>query len=224
MFAMKRFLFLLAVGTGLFAQSLVAGDEQTPCGGTVSIAEMPEEWQLKSPRDEIAAKGSRDPEQKAWILEAENREGIDGFWEKIFSVEGGKSYRFFALRKASEIDHERRSCVVRIEWEDEKGSKVESPHRVNPAYFGSDTTAAQPDFPRDKEMRNDGWRVVEDVYQAPEKAVRAVVQLHLRWAPGGKVTWKNVTFAESEPLPSRKVKLAAVHFNLPGSGTAPFRK
>lgn len=190
-------------------------------GAVVSQAadELPEGWELKTPRAELAVEGRYDDATDTWHLAAPDREGMNGFWEKTFTIEGGKPVRFFALRKAENIDHPRRSCVVRIEWYDAEGGPVRSPHGVNPAYFGSKTAGkAQPDFPRDKETRADGWTVVEDSYPAPESAARAVVQLHLRWAPGGSVMWKNVTFAEAEPLPPRKVTLAAVHHNLPGKG------
>ncbi|MCB1090662.1 MAG: carbon-nitrogen hydrolase family protein, partial [Verrucomicrobiae bacterium] len=126
--------------------------------------------------------------------------------------------RFSVLRKAEKVEHSRRSCAVRIEWRGAKGEMVTSPEKVNPAYFGADTTAARPEFPRDKTERNDGWTLVEDIYRVPDQAVEAVVQLHLRWAPGGEVTWKNVSLAEIDPPSPRKVKLAAVHFNLPGGG------
>lgn len=137
---------------------------------------------------------------------------------KSFAVEGGKTMRFSALRLSEHVEYPRRSCAVRIEWFGPKGEAVESPEKVNPAYFGQDTTTARPEFPRDKEVRRDGWTVVEDLYAVPEKATRAVVQLHLRWAANGSVAWKNVTFAETAAPEPRKVKLAAIHHNLPGSG------
>ncbi len=186
--------------------------------GVRAMEKATDGWEMKAPRDEIGVDGTHGARSNSLTLASPEKEGMNGFWEKTFPIEGGKPYRFFALRKAEGVEHERRSCVVRIEWYDAEGGRVDSPHRVNPAYFGSDTARAQPDFPRDRETRRDGWTVVEDAYEAPEKAARAVVQLHLRWAPGGSVAWKNVTFTESDPVPPRRVKLAAVHFNLPGSG------
>lgn len=210
---------LLVIALFLFsAPSLRAGDDQQPCGGPIAVVMAPEGWEVKSPRDEIAVTGSFDEKSNAFRLESPDQEGMNGFWEKTFPIEGGKHYRFFSLRKATDVEHARRSCVVRIEWYNAKGGSVQSPHPVNPAYFGSATGTAKPDFPRDREVRNDGWTVVEDVFHAPVDAAKAVVQLHLRWAPGGAVDWKNVTLAEVAPPAPRKVKLAAVHFNLPGNG------
>ena len=114
------------------------------------------------------------------------------------------------------MSHPRRSCVVRIEWHDGSGRPVASNEEVNPAYFGSSATTARPDFPRDKESRPGGWVLVEDTYHVPDDAKRAVIQLHLRWAPGGAVEWKDVGFDECPRPPARTVKLAAIHHNLPG--------
>lgn len=199
---------------------LGAGQDGKSRGGPAATAPATAEsaWELKSPRDEIAVQGSLDPATGALELVSPNEEGSNGFWEKTYAVTGGKPFRFSALRRAEAVEHPRRSCEVRIAWQDEKGGQVTSPHPVNPAYRGKATTAAVPDFPRDREFRRDGWTLVADTYEVPEKAAKAVVQLHLRWAPGGRVVWKDVTFAESDPLPPRKVKLAAIHYNLPGGG------
>src|SRR5439155_7819555 len=62
----------------------------------------------------------------------------------------------------------------------------------------------------------DGWTEVSDTYQAPAKATQAIVELHLLWAPGGKIEWADVSLAETAAPPGRKVRLAAVHFRPSG--------
>src|SRR6185436_7780518 len=44
-------------------------------------------------------------------------------------------------------------------------------------------------------------------------------ELHLQWAPSGKVAWSDVTLSEVAPPPPRKVRLAAVHFRPEGGKT-----
>jgi len=39
-----------------------------------------------------------------------------------------------------------------------------------------------------------------------------MVELHLQWAPRGRVEWSSVSLAETTPPPSRKVRLATIHF------------
>jgi len=175
------------------------------------------EWVLKSPRPELAIKGSLGADGEL-ILQSDSREGLNGFWEKRFSVEGAQWVRFQAWRKAANVFSERRSCVVRIEWEGEQGEPVESPRRVNPAYFGSEVTRARPDFPRDKGRDKAGRVEVSDVYPVPKGATTAIVQLHLRWAPSASVSWHQVSLEEVEAPSPRRVKLAAVHTRLAGGG------
>jgi predicted amidohydrolase len=58
------------------------------------------------------------------------------------------------------------------------------------------------------------------VYRAPSKATQALVELHLQWAPHGKVEWSEISLAPSAAPAGRKVRLAAVHFQ-PKNGKSP---
>ncbi len=169
-------------------------------------------WTKESPRDEIAPLFEK-TDDKNLKLTAQKK-GTNGYWKRVFAVEGGKNYQFQTTRFATGIEHPRRSCVVRIEWYGPNGQRVESPHKINPAYFGKDTGPAQPDFPRDKKTNKDGSVLVEEIYEAPEKATEAHVQLHLRWTEAGSVSWKNVNLVPASPVKPRLVKLAAVHHNM----------
>ena len=111
-------------------------------------------WTEQFPRDEIAPVFSRTAE--GHLVLASERSGTNGHWLRSYAVEGGKSYEFSARRLAEDIEYERRSCLVRIEWYGPDGMLVESPHKVNPAYFGVDTDKARPDFPRDWDQLDDG--------------------------------------------------------------------
>ena len=173
-------------------------------------------WTQEYPREEIAPTFSKT--EAGDLVLASVKAGTNGHWKRVFPVEGGQSYQFSAWRLAENIDHERRSCVVRIEWYGANGQLVKSPYEVNQAYMGADTDMARPDYPRDWERKEDGSVRVKDTYLAPAKATEAHVQLHLRWTDGGKVTWKDVAFLKAKALPPRLVKLAAVHHNLSGEG------
>ncbi len=175
------------------------------------------EWELKAPRADLKVAGEEN-RAGALTLASSDKEGLNGFWEKQFPVEGGTWTKFSVLRRVKNVEHPRRSCVVRIEWYGEDGRTVTSPHSVNPAYRGVTSTQARPDFPRDGEAVGAGWTSVSDVYPVPDKATYAVVQLHLRWAPGGWVEWKDATLEKTVAPPARKVTLAAVHAQLGGKG------
>lgn len=181
-----------------------------------SSADAPDGWAPKSPRDEIRPAFSFDPhggpggKGSLVITAAPHREELDGSWTRTFAVEGGKHYRFTALRQAVGVTAPRRSCVVELTWRDDAGKLVRSDD-------GGDM--ARPEFPRDRGAGADGWTRVADTYTAPAKATRAVVDLQLRWAPGGSVRWADVALTPTDQAPSRKVRLAAVHYRPHGGKT-----
>ncbi len=186
----------------------------------------PDGWATAAPRDEIKPafhynpKGG--PDRKgAFVIESDKREGLAGCWTKTFMVTGGRHYRFFALRKAANVAVPRRSVLARVTWQDEKGQAVRHDEPGATArYDPNPCPRAEPLYPADRATDARGWTEVSDVYKAPSKAARAVVELCLRWAPRGKVEWGCVSFAETQPLPPRIVRLATVHF-VPRGGKTP---
>ncbi len=79
---------------------------------------------------------------------------------------------------------------------------------------------AEPEFPTTRGTDRRGWTEVSDTYQAPARASRAIVELHLRWAPDSTVRWSGVSMTETSPPPPRTVRLATVHFK-PSGGRTP---
>lgn len=215
MLKLNHFLSTAASVISLCVAVAVAGDVKT----------APDGWQTAAPRDEIRpqfdynTKGGKDG-KGAFVIIADERAGLDGHWEKTFSITGGKHYRFFALRKVENVAAPHRNVVARIIWQDENGRAVNWDKPVRNGYMKDAITQAEPEYPTDKATDAEGWTEVSGVYHAPSKATRAVVELSLRWAPRGQVEWSNVSLAETAPAPERKVRLAAVHFR-PRDGKTP---
>ena len=206
-------LALIVVGTlGL------RGEEKT---------DAPSGWTTAAPRDEIKplfsyeSKGGRDG-NGALVIAADEREGLAGWWQKTFDVEGGKHYRFTAWRKAENIDTPRRAALARILWQDENGKPVTHDEPSTATYAGGQKPRAEPEYPTDKETGSDGWTEVSDTYLAPSKARRAVVELHYRWAPQGKISWSEISLIPIKHEP-RIVRLATVHYQ-PREGKTPAEK
>jgi predicted amidohydrolase len=179
-----------------------------------------------SPRAEIQPGLSFNPKggpkgDGGWIIAADEREGLHGWWQKTFPVAGGKYYRFRAVRKVENVLVPRRSAVARIVWQDGAGKRVPMSQAPAAGYLTGYAGAAEPEHPTDKGTDARGWTEVSDSYQAPPKAARAVVELHLLWAPGGKIEWAEVSLAETAAPVGRKVRLAAAHFK--PSGKSPRR-
>ena len=183
--------------------------------------EFPPGWKPASPRDEIRPSFSFDSKggpkgDGSLIIAADEREGLHGWWQKTFPIVGGRHYHFQALRKVKNVAVPRRSAVVRIVWQDDKGKPVPMSEPAVQGYLKGWAGTAEPEHPTDKETDAQGWTEVSDTYRAPDKATQAVVELHLLWAPRGKIEWSSVSVTESKPPANRKTRLAAVHFRPSG--------
>ena len=198
----------------LLAPAAVGDDDRTASG-----------WSMKSPREEIRptfrvdAAGGRDGGE-CLIIEHDSRAGLDGWFEKRFTVAGGDWYRFGAVRRIEGVGLPRQSCLVRIRWEDAAGAMVPLDARPPHADPGRPLPTAEPEYPADGATDASGWTDVGGVYRAPSRAVRAVVELHLQWAPGGRIAWSGPRFERTQPPPARVVRLAAVHHRPAGRSPA----
>ena len=181
----------------------------------------PPGWKADSPREEIRPSFLFDPKggpggDGSLIIIADEREGLSGWWQKSFPILGGQHYRFHAQRKVENVKVPPRSAVVRILWQDDERKPVPMSEPAVTGYLKGWAGTAEAEHPTDKETDSQGWTEVSDTYQAPPKATQAVVELHLQWAPAGKIEWSNITLTKTEPPAGRKVRLAAVHFRPSG--------
>jgi predicted amidohydrolase len=189
------------------------------------VPAAPDGWSVAAPREEIRPEFAFEPAggpqgQAAWVIKADQREGLDGAWVKTFPIHGGRCYRFSALRKVENVALPWRSAVVRITWLDGKGGRVNYDDAIVTGYTRGYTPRAEAEHPTDKAADARGWTEVSDTYHAPSKATQAVVELRLRWAQDAKIRWSGVSFTETAPPPGRKVRLATVHFQPHGGKTA----
>jgi len=198
------------------------------CLTSASVAEdaAPKGWTAAAPREEIRpsfsyqAKGGRDG-KGSFIIEHDKRNGLDGYWKKTFPISGSKHYHFEVFRRVTNVALPRRSAVARVIWQDDKGKLVQFDRGVVKDHLRSNwTPQVRPEYPTDKSEDKNGWTEVSDSYQAPPNATQAVVELHLQWAPLGKIEWSNLSLKEIDPPRSRKVRLATIHFR-PKSGKTP---
>ena len=204
--------------------SLVAGHVLCGPSFAADASAAPQGWAHASPRDEIAPafsfepQGGRDGGMRL-IIQADGREGLQGRWQKAFPVQGGKRYRFAAYRRAEGVPLTRRSLFARIVWQDEAGRSVPTEEPGPDGVLVGWRPTAEPEYPSDRETDAAGWTEVSGSYRSPLKAARAVVELHLQWAPSGRAEWSGVSFAETAAPAGRKARLAAVHFRPKGGGS-----
>ena len=185
---------------------------------------FPHGWQTAAPRDEVRpqffyeAKGGPDG-KGSFVVQADSREGLDGYWTKTFPVNGGQHYRFSALRRVENVSSPRRSAVARLLWQDDAGKSVPTDEVLVSTVLPGFARTAEPEYPSERAADARGWTEVSGVYHTPSKATRAVVELHLQWAPQGKVEWTDISLTQTSAPPQRKVRLATVHYRPKGGKT-----
>ncbi|MGH8598837.1 MAG: carbon-nitrogen hydrolase family protein, partial [Gammaproteobacteria bacterium] len=191
-----------------FASAVTSAEEVT----------APDDWQAVSPRDELRPQFIRGTDggtrsSPALIIATDNRAGLQGWWQKPVSIEGGKWYRFTARRRTNNASLERRNVFARIDWGDGNGRPVNFDEPVVDFFALGKMTQATPEFPAEETTDSDGWTTLGGVYRAPAAAQQAVIELHLQWATGARVEWRDATLTPCDAPTGRHVRLAAVHFS-----------
>ena len=182
---------------------------------------FPPGWSASAPRDEIRPEFSFEqnggPRQAgSFVIRHDEREGLDGWLQKSFAVTGGKFFRFQAVRKLTAVAVPRRSALVRILWQNDVGEMVSADVPEQQVQEFGHVPSAEPEHPADDATDSQGWTTVSGVYRAPTKATRAVVELHLQWAPNGIAEWSDVEFVPTAAPAPRKVRLATIHYKPTG--------
>ena len=190
-----------------------------------AAAESADGWVTRSPRKEIQPDFRRDPQggpqQKgSLVIEADARDGLMGWWEKRFAIQGGQTYQFRAWRKTDKIATPRRTVVTRILWRDGEGQPILRDGPSYGSYRRGERPRAEPEFVPDTQTLPNGWVEVSGLFRAPESAESAIVELGYRWAANGRVEWADVGFTQVAPREPRIVRLATVHYQPRGGNTA----
>jgi len=186
-------------------------------GAATAAEPLPEGWRAVSPRDELRPTFSYDAtggpaHTGSFVIAHDSRAGLDGWYEKTFPITGGEYYRFRALRKTEHVSVPRRSGLARVLWHDEAGHLVPADLPEQQIQALGHTPSAEPEYPVDGVCDASGWTAVTGVYRAPRRATRAVVEIHLQWAPEGRGEWSEVALEQTPAPPSRKVRLATIHY------------
>jgi len=205
--------------------SSIAGIFATPePEPTPSNLNAPTAWKTGAPRDEIRPDFAFEPTGGAdgkgcFVIRADSRAGLDGYWTQTFAIQGGKSYRFTAFYQAKSVALPRRSILAKLDWRDGKGQNVPLDEPTVAGYLRGSTGNAETEFPTTHETNAEGWTEVSDLFRAPSRATEAIVSLHLQWASNAEVRWSNVSLIEANDLQPRTVRLATVHYRPKGGKT-----
>jgi predicted amidohydrolase len=184
-------------------------------------------WNAKSPRDEVRPRfefvAARQGQPAKWIIEADEREGLIGWWEKTVPVDGGTTYQFSALRANSVVSTPRRTFVVRLMWRNAEGKPVLRDAETWASYRPGTRPRAEPEYPVDLPVDGNGSTPVVQTLKAPKEATHLQMELGMRWTANARVEWSNIRLEETKPLPPRTARLATIHYR-PSGGTTNLEK
>jgi len=210
---------------GLIALSMSFGSAEASEKNVGDGAAAPAGWASGAPREEIRPEFGFAPQGGAdgtgcFVIRADSREGLDGWWTKTFPIEGGRYYHFSVLYQSKAVAVPRRSIVAKLDWEDGQGRSVLLDEPTVADYLKGQVGTAESEFPTTRGCNSSGWTEMSDTYRAPSGAKQAMLTLRFQWAPGGEVRWSNVALSETDAPRPRLVKLAAVHYRPSGGKTA----
>lgn len=180
-------------------------------------------WTHSGPREEILPvfefQSHGGPQHAGSLVTlSDKRDGLHGWWQRTVSVEGGRYYRFSAVRRVVNVKYARRTAVARIFWLDAGGNAALRDFNAETTYREGERPRSEPEYPSDGPEVVDGWTEVSDVFRVPSGATQARIELSFRWAANATLEWSDVLMQPIDPPPSRKVRLATVHFS-PAAGT-----
>lgn len=199
-----------------------------PPSAWAANSDAPDGWEAISPRDEIRPEFRYVPAggpsgKGSFVIQADDREGLFGWWQTTLPVKGGQEYEFTAVYRATDVDYARRVAVPRILWRDKNGQPVLHDDVSMATYRPGHRPQSEPEYPVDVATNAQGWTTVRGVYHVPAAASQAIIELSYCWAKGGRVEWSDVSLHAAPETKPRKVRLATIHHR-PTEGKTPADK
>lgn len=117
---------------------------------------------------------------------------------EVPGIVGGATYSFSVEYMVQNITHESVSMHGMLSWQD------------------ADKAITRDYIDRVQDIGN-GWKSMSRTLEAPETALKLIVELVLKWSDNGAVTWRNPILRKVEPLQHRTVKVASAFINKVGT-------
>jgi iduronate 2-sulfatase len=135
----------------------------------------------------------------SFIIQADARQDVAGYWTKSFRVTGGRHYRFSTMRRCENVATPDSSAAVRLVWHDEAGKSVPTDEPAVTSVLSDSPRTAEQGQPAGQAGGTNGWTAVSGLYRAPGKATHVLLELSLQGAPNGKVEWSNLALVQAAP-------------------------
>jgi predicted amidohydrolase len=129
------------------------------------------------------------------VLAGNGKSYVNGYWFQTMPVEPGNYYLFSSHYLIHRVDEPNRCILVRILWKDQEGEQIGQAEY--PAVSTQDDSA--------------GWKTIRQIYQVPEGAIRARIELIYRWDEDGMVHFGGNRLQKIDAPQPRKVRMATIH-------------
>lgn len=157
------------------------------------------QWVPISPRGPLRPAFARS--DGALSISGDNNKYEFGYWSARVSCDASPAYRLSVDFEVSGVTDLSLHVLNLVLWRNGAAKERRYPHDYASGLWRQGTSIH-----------------AEETFSVPPGTTEAEIQLGLRFAPDGKVTWKNVEFSPADALPSRPARLAAVAWQgSPGS-------
>jgi len=182
------------------ARGTVMEEFRKVLSGSFSDKEFMEKWEFESPREQLKPlyyKGDGEI-----TIEGNGNPNIFGYWKFKVGIEGGKVYKYRVKFKTSGIEDVNLHVLNIINWRIKGMKPEECPHDQISSYH-----------------REGEYIIGEQSFETAKEVSEAEIQLGARYIESGKVSWCEVSLAETERERSRIINVTAVKWNSYASGT-----
>ncbi len=157
-------------------------------------------WQFYSQRKEVAPAWHIDSAQSfqklpTMVLAGDGKEIANGCFYTLQKITPLAFYNFRAHFQVKNVEDPYRCVLARVLWQNESGKQV------GRAEYPSTTG----------EKDKNGWNLIEQLYQVPENAFKARIELVYRWDADGMVRFGGVSLEKSDEPAPRLVRMASIH-------------
>ena len=163
-------------------------------------------WSFESIRAEIdpvhaVSKQKLHNNKPTLMLSGDDKKFVNGSWTRTFSITPGNHYEFITFFQSERVEELDRCILASITWLDSQGKRtgfIEYPGLISIA-------------------STDQWRKIYQVYQTPETATHAKVNLIYRWDQDGIVYFAGTELIKTTDPEPRMVKVGTIHFRPQGT-------
>jgi len=151
-------------------------------------------WTFTSPREPL--KPIHHKGDGELVVEGNGKPYVFGYWKKTVDVQGGQNYRFRVRLKADGIDDINLRVLNLILWTAEGAEPAKSPYDCITRYY-----------------REGGYIIGEQSLETAAWVTKAEIQLGVRYAASGRVSWREASLTPCAPRKSRPARITVMDWN-----------